>query len=109
MSSPPAPSNTKTISSAGEPAGEARGSPVPTPFPNDLYMLEPHPLSLTLVPPSPDYTPTTPHTDEELEPLETSENRVTSSPSTTSQANLTTLPSSQQPPLTLTSATLTPP
>ncbi|GJS83399.1 reverse transcriptase domain-containing protein [Tanacetum coccineum] len=61
---------------------------------------EPQPLSLTPAPPSPDHTPITPHTDEESEPLKTSETRVTSSPSTTPPADLTTLPTSQQPPLT---------
>nr|GEZ35643.1 hypothetical protein [Tanacetum cinerariifolium] len=98
MSSLPAPSDTETILFAGE----VRGSSVPTPFSDDPYML---PLSLTPAPPSPDYTPATPYTDEESEPLETSKTRITSSPPTTPPADLTTLPSSQQPPLTQTSPT----
>nr|GEU91031.1 hypothetical protein [Tanacetum cinerariifolium] len=44
-----------------------------------------------------------------LEPLEIPETRVTSSPSATPPADLTTLPSSQQPPLTQTSPTPMPP
>nr|GEU63166.1 hypothetical protein [Tanacetum cinerariifolium] len=107
----------------------ARGSTVPNPLPDNPYMLvrqaysltatdiefdlfgdpleseEPQPLSPTPAHPSPDYTPATPHTDEELEPSETLETRVTSSPPTTPPTVLTTLPSSQQPPLTQTSST----
>ncbi|GJX21390.1 hypothetical protein Tco_0224067 [Tanacetum coccineum] len=120
MSSLPAPSDTETILFAGR----ARGSPVPTPFPDVLYMLvrqaysstvakteseqfedpleseEPQPLSLTPTPPSPDYTLATPYTDGELEPIKTSKTRVTSPYSPTPPADLATLPSSQQPPLT---------
>ncbi|GJZ98098.1 hypothetical protein Tco_0670551 [Tanacetum coccineum] len=58
--------------------GGAQGSPVPTPFPDEPYMLE-------------------------SDPLETSETRLTLSPFTTPVADLTTLPSSQHPPLTQTS------
>ncbi|GKC86593.1 hypothetical protein Tco_1147242 [Tanacetum coccineum] len=114
MSSSPAPTHKETISFAGR----ARGSLVPTPFLNDPYMLvrhaylptaadtesepfedpleseEPQPLSLTLAPPSPDYTPATPHTDDESEPIKTSDTRVTSPHSPTPLADFDTLPSS---------------
>ncbi|GKC42593.1 hypothetical protein Tco_1060315 [Tanacetum coccineum] len=42
---------------------------------------EPQPLSLTSAPPSPDYTSSTSHTDDESEPLETFETRTPSSSS----------------------------
>ncbi|GJV12231.1 hypothetical protein Tco_0960659 [Tanacetum coccineum] len=105
-----APTNTETISSASG----ARGSLVPTSFHDDSYMLvkqaySPIAMDTKSEPPSPDYTPSTPHTNKELEPLDTSKIRVTSSPSTTPPTNLTTLPSSQQPPLTQTLPTPTPP
>ncbi|GJX06037.1 hypothetical protein Tco_0193969 [Tanacetum coccineum] len=129
MSSPPATTNTETIT----PTDRSRGSPVPTPFPDDPYMLvrqaylpiapdtesepleapsetkEPKPLYPTSAPPSPDYTPTTPHTNDESEALETFETRVTSPHSTTPSADPTSLPSPQRPPLTQTSPTPTPP
>ncbi|GJV11829.1 hypothetical protein Tco_1353370 [Tanacetum coccineum] len=93
MSSPPAPTDTETIS----PTSGARGSPVFTPFPDDPYML---PLSSTSAPPSPDYTPATPHTDDEPEPIETSETRVTSPHFTTLSADSTSPPSPRRPPPT---------
>ncbi|GJS92393.1 hypothetical protein Tco_0799361 [Tanacetum coccineum] len=129
MSSSSAPIDTKTISSTSG----ARGSPVLTPSPDDPYMLarqaysptaldtesepfgdpseteEPQLLSPTSVPPSPDYTPTTPHTDDESESFETSETRVTSSPSTTLPVDPTLPSSPQRPLLTQTSPTSTPP
>ncbi|GKC28153.1 hypothetical protein Tco_1035447 [Tanacetum coccineum] len=129
MSSLPAPTDTETISLIDG----SRGSPVFTPFPDDPYMLvrhaysptapdteseplegpseteEPQPLSLTSAPPLPDYTPATPHTDDELDPFETSKTRVTSPHSTTPPAYPTSLPSPQRPPLTQTSPTPTPP
>ncbi|GJZ61636.1 hypothetical protein Tco_0617773 [Tanacetum coccineum] len=48
---------------------------------------EPQSLSPTSAPPSPDYTPATLHTDDESEPFETSETRVTSPYFTTSPAD----------------------
>nr|GEV90230.1 hypothetical protein [Tanacetum cinerariifolium] len=45
------------------------------PFEDPSETEEPQPLSLTSTPPSPDYTPATPHTDDELESFETSEIR----------------------------------
>ncbi|GKB85318.1 hypothetical protein Tco_0957590 [Tanacetum coccineum] len=113
----------KTIPSAGE----ARGSPVPTLFHDDPYMLviqaysstgidtefepfkdpieieEPHSLSPRSAPSSLDYTLDTPHIDEESESSETSYTTVTSPHSTTSPLDPTLLPSPQQPPLTQTS------
>ncbi|GKG21974.1 hypothetical protein Tco_0384569, partial [Tanacetum coccineum] len=98
MSSPPAPTVRETILSAGG----ARGSPVPTPFHDDPYMLvrqaysptatdtesepfedpleteEPYLLSPISAPLSPDYTPNTPHTDEESVSSKALETRVTS-------------------------------
>ncbi|GKB81460.1 hypothetical protein Tco_0948355, partial [Tanacetum coccineum] len=105
-------------------AGRARGSPVPTPFHDDPYMLvrqaylptatdtesepfkdtlkteEPLLLPPRLEPSSPDYTPATPHTDKESEPSETSEIRVTSPHFTTPPSDLTSPPSPQQSSLT---------
>nr|GEV49764.1 V-type proton ATPase subunit a2-like [Tanacetum cinerariifolium] len=96
MSSLSAPTNIKIITSIDR----ARGSPIPTPFPDDPYMLvrqaysptapdteseplkapsktkEPQPLSPTLAPPSPNYTPSTPHNNDKPESLETSKTRV---------------------------------
>ncbi|GJT14221.1 hypothetical protein Tco_0861263 [Tanacetum coccineum] len=91
MSSPPAPIITETIPSAGG----ARGFPIPTPFHDDPYMLieEPQPLSPRSTPLSLDYTPPTPHTDEESEPSKTSETSATSPHSTTSPSDLTSPPS----------------
>ncbi|GJT86004.1 hypothetical protein Tco_1067721 [Tanacetum coccineum] len=50
---------------------------------------EPQQLSPTSAPLSPDYTPATPHTDDELESLETSNTRVTSPYSTTPSLSTT--------------------
>ncbi|GKE89503.1 hypothetical protein Tco_1566978 [Tanacetum coccineum] len=72
MSSSSAPTKTETISSTG---GVPRLS----------------------TPPSPDYTPATPHTDDESEPFETSMTRVTSPPSPTPPADLTSPPYPQRP------------
>ncbi|GJU92307.1 hypothetical protein Tco_1304730 [Tanacetum coccineum] len=63
------------------------------PFKNPLETEKPQPLSPTSAPPSPDYTPTTPHTDDELKSFETSETRVSSSPSPTLPVDPTSPPS----------------
>ncbi|GJX53837.1 hypothetical protein Tco_0282206 [Tanacetum coccineum] len=57
--------------------------------------------------PSPDYTPATPHTDEESEPMEASKTRVATPHSTTSPSDSTS-PLSPDHPLTQTSLTPTP-
>ncbi|GJW34131.1 hypothetical protein Tco_0054163 [Tanacetum coccineum] len=64
------------------------------PFEDPLETKDPQPLSPRLAPPSPDYTPATPHTDEELDPFETSETRITSPHSTTPPSDPTSPPSS---------------
>nr|GEV61120.1 hypothetical protein [Tanacetum cinerariifolium] len=69
------------MSSSSAPLTQRPSNPLMEPealFPDDLYMLteEPQPLSTTSAPPSPDYTPATPHTDDESESLETSETRT---------------------------------
>ncbi|GJW60055.1 hypothetical protein Tco_0109390 [Tanacetum coccineum] len=112
-----APTDTETITSIDG----ARGSPVFTTSPDEPYMLvrhaysptaldtesepfeapleteEPQPLSSTLAPPSPDYTPSTLHIDDESESFEVSEARVTSSPSPTLPVDPTSPPSPQRP------------
>ncbi|GKA91266.1 hypothetical protein Tco_0813136 [Tanacetum coccineum] len=79
------------------------------PFEDPLETKDPQPLSPRLAPPSPDYTPATPHTDEELDPFETSETRITSPHSTTPPSDPTSPPSPQQLPLTQTSPNPIPP
>nr|GEV19667.1 hypothetical protein [Tanacetum cinerariifolium] len=128
ISSSLAPTDTKTIPFASR----VRGSLVPTPFPDEPFLVrhaystiaadtqsepfedlseseEPQPLSFTPTPLSPDYTPATPRTTDESEPIKTSKTRITSPHSPTPPTNLATLLSSQQSPLTQTSLTLTPP
>ncbi|GJT02780.1 hypothetical protein Tco_0823949 [Tanacetum coccineum] len=103
--SSPAYTDTETISLTDG----VRSSLVPTPIHDDPYMLvrhaytstitytkfepfedpieteEPQSLPITSAPiPSPNYTPATPHLDEELEPMEASETRTTSPSDTTS-------------------------
>ncbi|GJW65841.1 hypothetical protein Tco_0117725 [Tanacetum coccineum] len=73
--------------------------PESEPFEVPLEIEEPQPLASISAPPSPDYTPTTLHTDEESEPLEALETRVTS-PHSTTPPSYPTLPPSQQPPPT---------
>ncbi|GKD72176.1 hypothetical protein Tco_1330458 [Tanacetum coccineum] len=126
--SSPVHTNTKTIS----PAGRARGSPIPTPFHDDPYMLvrqaytstitdtesepfedpikteKPQSLIIPSLPTSSlDYTPATPHSSEESEPIEASKTRIASPHSTTSPSDSTS-PLSPDHPLTQTSPTLTP-
>nr|GEU65505.1 hypothetical protein [Tanacetum cinerariifolium] len=129
MSSSPSPTHIESITSTDA----TRGSSVFTPSPFDPYMLvrqaysptaldtesepleaslkiaDPQPLSLTSAPPSPDYTPVTPYTNDESKPFKTFETRVTSPHFTTSPADSTSPPSSPRPPLTQTPPTLTPP
>nr|GFA40117.1 hypothetical protein [Tanacetum cinerariifolium] len=121
-----------TVAETILPTNRARDSPVTTPLHDDPYMLVRHaytpivtdiesepfkdpieteetqPLSLRVVPLSPDhtlasleYTPDTSHSDEESEPMEALENRTTSLSDSTS-------PLSYDHPLTQTSPTLTP-
>nr|GEW38618.1 hypothetical protein [Tanacetum cinerariifolium] len=129
VKSSPNPTNKETNS----PAGGARGSPVPTSFHDDPYMLvrhaytpiatdtksepykdsietkDPQLLPITSAPiPSPDYTPVTPHTNEESEPFKTSETRVTSPHSTTPPSDSTSPLSFDHPLHTQTSPTPTP-
>nr|GEW40956.1 hypothetical protein [Tanacetum cinerariifolium] len=70
---------------------------------------EPHPLSPTSAPPSADYTHATLYTDNESKSFETSETRVTSSPSATALADCSSPPSPHRPLLAQTSPTSTPP
>ncbi|GKB04670.1 hypothetical protein Tco_0832865 [Tanacetum coccineum] len=96
------------------PVGGARGSPVPTPFHDNPYMLlrqtytstimdtesEPFedpiytkdhqslPISSAPIP-SPDYTPATSHTDEDSKPMEAFKTRVALPHSTTSPSDPT--------------------
>ncbi|GKA09167.1 hypothetical protein Tco_0688498 [Tanacetum coccineum] len=70
------------------------------PFGVPLETKEPQPLAHISAPPSPDYTPTTPYTDEESEPFEASETRVMSPHFTTPPSYPTSPPSYQQPPPT---------
>ncbi|GKF54433.1 hypothetical protein Tco_0161343, partial [Tanacetum coccineum] len=79
------------------------------PFEDPIETEEPQSLPITSVPiPSPDYTPATPHTDEESEPMETFETRVASPHCTTSPSDSTSPLSLDHPLLTHTSPTLTP-
>ncbi|GKG04401.1 hypothetical protein Tco_0314788, partial [Tanacetum coccineum] len=113
------------------PVGGARGSPVPTPFHDDPYMLviqaytsiimdtksepfedlienEDHqslPISSAPIP-SPNYRPATVHTDKESEPMEASETRVASPHSTTSPSDSILLLSPDHPLPAQTSLTL---
>ncbi|GKG42407.1 hypothetical protein Tco_0476705, partial [Tanacetum coccineum] len=60
------------------------------PFKDSIEIEEPQSLPITSAPiPSPDYTPATPLSDEELEAFETSETRITSSHSTTPPSDFT--------------------
>ncbi|GJQ99784.1 hypothetical protein Tco_0522769 [Tanacetum coccineum] len=86
---------------------EPRGSPIFTPSIDDPYMLEPQSFFPTSTPPSPEYTPATPHTNDESEPFETSKTRVTSPPSPTLPADPTSPPYPQRPLLAHTSPTPT--
>ncbi|GJV89116.1 hypothetical protein Tco_1533054 [Tanacetum coccineum] len=126
--SSPAPTNTETI----PPAGGARGSPVPMLLQDNPYMLvrhaytstttdtesepfedpieteEPQSLPISSAPiPSPDYTPATPHSDKELEPMEASKTRIASLHSITSPSDSIS-PLFPYHPLTQTSPTPTP-
>nr|GEZ35792.1 hypothetical protein [Tanacetum cinerariifolium] len=70
---------------------------------------EPQPLSPTSAPPSADYTHATLYADDESKSFETSETRVTSSPSPTALADCSSPPSPHRPLLAQTSPTSTPP
>ncbi|GJS04614.1 hypothetical protein Tco_0321122 [Tanacetum coccineum] len=106
MSSPSAPTVPETI----RPTNRARDSPLITPLHDDPYMLtdETQLLSPRAAPLSPDYTlapsdytPDTPHTDGESEPMKASKTRTTSPSDSTS-------PLFPDHPLTQTSPTPTP-
>nr|GFC28485.1 hypothetical protein [Tanacetum cinerariifolium] len=63
------------------------------PFEDPLKTEDPHLLSPTSAPPSPDYTPATLYTNDESESFETSKTMVNSSPSLTPPADPTSPPS----------------